>query len=415
VPDSGSLKNLNKHTILDLIRFTPGGISRAELARQVGLSRSAVSAIVDDFFQADIVHSLRSVETTSGRRPILLEIKPGRGLVIGIDIGATHLSMILADLAGNTLHEMEMACDVAQGPVAELNSVDEHLNQMLAEAGFSMKELLAVGVGVPGPIAGDGGSVVAPPIMPGWDGYPICSDLQKRWNCPVLLNNDAELGALGEWAYGAGRRERNLVYIKVGSGVGAGLVIEDHIYRGSTGMAGEIGHITIQEKGPLCTCGNYGCLETLAGGHAIAKRARNAVLAGETTQLSGIRPVEQITARDVAMAAHRGDLVAQQIVIEAGHYLGIAIAGLINLLNPGIVVIGGGVAQTGDLLLEPIRQAVRERSLKAASQAVRITSAVLGRRSSGIGAVVQAATLVLHHSPDPLKIPGVKKVRASLP
>jgi glucokinase len=157
----------------------------------------------------------------------------------------------------------------------------------------------------------------------------------------------------------------------------------------------------------LCTCGNYGCLETLAGGHAIANRARQAVLAGGTTQLSGIGPVEQITAQNVALAAHRGDLVAQQIVIEAGRYLGIAIAGLINLLNPGIVVIGGGVAQTGDLLLEPIRQTVRERSLKAASQAVRITSAVLGRRSSGIGAVIQAATLVLHHSPDPLRIPGM--------
>jgi len=135
-------------------------------------------------------------------------------------------------------------------------------------------------------------------------------------------------------------------------------------------MAGEIGHITIQEKGLLYTCGNYGCLETLAGGHAIANRARQAVLAGGTTQLSGVGPVEQITARDVALAAHRGDLVAQQIMIEAGRYLGIAIAGLINLLNPGIVVIGGGVAQTGDLLLEPIRQAVRECSLMAASQAV---------------------------------------------
>jgi glucokinase-like ROK family protein len=407
VPETGGLKNLNKHTNLDLIRFTPGGISRAELARQVGLSRSAVSVIVDEFLQADIVHVLRNAETSSGRRPILLEINPGHGRVVGVDIGATHLTLILADLAANTLQKLEVAFDVAQGPAICLDHVDGYLRQMLAITGIHLDDILAVGVGVPGPIAGDGRSVVAPPIMPGWDGYPICSVLQKRWNCPVLLNNDAELGALGEWAYGAGRRERNLVYIKVGSGVGAELVLGDHIYHGTTGRAGEIGHITIQEKGPLCTCGNYGCLETLAGGHAIAKRARQAVLAGGTTQLSGIGPVEQITAQNVALAAHRGDLVAQQIVIEAGRYFGIAIAGLINLLNPGIVVIGGGVAQTGDLLLEPIRQTVRERSLKAASQAVRITSAVLGRRSSGIGAVIQAATLVLHHSPDPLKIPGV--------
>jgi len=168
VTESTSLKNLNKNTILDLVRFTPGGISRAELARQVGLSRSAVSVIVDDFLQADTVQPMRSAESIIGRRPILLEIKPGRGLVAGIDIGATHLALILADLAANTLHEMEMAFEVAQGPVAGLNTVDEYLHQMLANAGFSLKDILAVGVGVPGPIAGDGGAVVAPPIMPDW-------------------------------------------------------------------------------------------------------------------------------------------------------------------------------------------------------------------------------------------------------
>ncbi|HEX9029593.1 MAG TPA: ROK family protein, partial [Anaerolineales bacterium] len=222
--------------------------------------------------------------------------------------------------------------------------------------------------------------------------------------CLVSLNNDAELGALGEWAYGAGRNERNLVYIKVGSGVGAGLILDNRIYRGATGTAGEIGHITIMEQGPLCTCGNRGCLEALAGGRAIAQQAYRAVQSGQRTVLASISPLDKITARDVTLAARRGDLVAQKIVTMAGGYLGTAIAGLINLLNPGMVVVGGGVAQAGDLLLEPIRKTIQERSLKAAVQSVRVNSAVLGRRSSSMGAVVQALTIVLHElSETPLR------------
>jgi glucokinase len=167
--------------------------------------------------------------------------------------------------------------------------------------------------------------------MPGWDGYPIRDYLHKLWGCPVSLNNDAELGALGEWAFGAGRIKRHMAYIKVGSGVGAGLILDGRIYRGASGLAGEIGHLTIQQNGPQCSCGNYGCLEALAGGAAIARNAQEAVQSGKRTQLAGIRPIEQITARDVGNAARLGDLAAQQIVAEAGSYLGIAVAGVVNL------------------------------------------------------------------------------------
>jgi glucokinase len=179
-------------------------------------------------------------------------------------------------------------------------------------------------------------------------------------------------------------------------GIGSGLLLDGRIYAGATGCAGEIGHITINDNGPLCACGNHGCLSALAGGGAIASKARQAVKAGRRTQLSTIDPAENITASDVARAARLGDLVAQQIVTEAGTYLGIAIADLVNLLNPSLVVVGGGVSQMGDLLLEPIRHMVRERSLRPAAQAVRITAAMLGRRSSCMGAVVQAINLALH-------------------
>jgi predicted NBD/HSP70 family sugar kinase len=231
--------------------------------------------------------------------------------------------------------------------------------------------------------------------MPGWDNYPIRRFFEEKWQCPVSLNNDAELGALGEWAYGSGRGERFLVYIKVGTGVGSGLLLDGRIYTGVTGCAGEIGHITLRDNGPRCACGNHGCLEALAGGWAIARNGQQAVKSGRRTHLATVDPVESITALHVAEAARSGDLISQQIMAEAGDYLGSAIASIVNLINPRLVVVGGGVAQMGDLLLDPIRRNVMTRGLPSASQAVRITAALLGRRSSSMGAVVQAINTAL--------------------
>lgn len=395
LPYTYPIKNLNKRVILDMIRFTPGGISRAELARQMDLTRSAVSAIIDDLLLTGIVREAESGPASGGRRPILLEIDPQQGYVAGVDMGATHVGILIADFSARVLFETEIAFDINQPPEEGVALIDAAFRSLLERSGLTLQQLRGVGIGVPGPVVAEAGTVGAPPIMPGWDGYPIRGRFQDLWGCPVALGNDAEMGALGEWAYGAGRGERNITYVKVGTGIGAGFLLDGHIYRGATGCAGEIGHITIQENGPLCTCGNRGCLEALSGGRAVARRAREAVKLGRRTQLANIE-VDAITARDVANAARLGDLVAQQIVAEAGSYLGIAIADLVNLFNPNMVIVGGGVAQMGDLLLDPIRQAVRERSLRPAAQAVRVTAATLGRRSSSMGAVVEAINLALH-------------------
>jgi glucokinase len=213
----------------------------------------------------------------------------------------------------------------------------------------------------------------------------------------VTLDNDANLGALGEWVFGAGRGEKNIVFIKVGSGIGAGLIINKQIFGGTTGSAGEIGHLTIDENGPLCTCGNRGCLEAFAGGHAIELQAQKLVESGKRTLLSDSKS-KTINVREVAEAARRGDLAAQEILHRSGTFIGIAVAGLINLVNPSVVIIGGGVAEVGDLLTAPIRKVVRERSLRASEHAVKITTAMLGRRSSLIGAMVQATTLAIHNA-----------------
>jgi glucokinase-like ROK family protein len=237
--------------------------------------------------------------------------------------------------------------------------------------------------------------VVAPPIMPGWDGFPIRQRLQELWNRPVFVDNDADLGALGEWTYGAGKGESNLAYIKIGTGIGCGILLNGEIYRGVLGTAGEIGHVTISEDGPPCTCGNYGCLEAMAGGRAIAQRAQLAVKAGQRTSLAVISAEREVTAHDVALAAKEGDAVSQQLLSDAGRHIGSALANLINLLNPGLVLVGGGVVGAGDYLLNSVRTAVNERSMRPSLQATRIDVAALGRRSALMGAVSLALTQTL--------------------
>ncbi len=391
-----NVKTHNKISLLNLIRFTPGGISRADLARKMGLSCAAISSIVNDLLAIDVIREASNGPATGGRRAVLLEINPECGYVLGVDIGATHLGLVLADFSARVVAEEEYTFDVSLGPDTCLQEVDQQVHSFLGKNKFSLHDIVAIGVGVPGPVVSEAGGVVAPPIMPGWDSFPIQAHLENLWGHPITLNNDSELGALGEWAYGAGRSEKDLLYIKVGYGIGAGMLLNGQIYSGTTGSAGEIGHITINEHGPLCTCGNRGCLEALAGGRAIAEQARKAIQSGKRTQLATIKPLEKISAYDVAIQARKGDLVAQEIIANAGQYLGIAIANLINVVNPSLIVIGGGVAQMGDLFLEPIRRSAATRSLPAAARAVRITAAVLGRRSSGMGAVVQALSLALH-------------------
>ncbi|MBI5932602.1 MAG: ROK family transcriptional regulator [Chloroflexi bacterium] len=391
---SQNVKYVNKHAALDLIRFAPGGISRVALAQRLALTRAAVTSIVNDLIKTDLIRETKTRAPSNGRPPIILEINEERGCVAGVDMGASHLTVIVANFGAQVLAEKEQPFKIADGPEECIRQADAALRSLLSTLGLGLSDLSAIGAGVPGPTIASEGMVLAPPIMPGWDRFPIRDTLEKLWGCPVSLNNDAELGVLGEWAYGAGRGEQNLAYIKVGTGIGAGLFIDGQIYRGATGSAGEIGHMTIDENGPLCACGNRGCLEALAGGRAIVNLARTAIQSGRRTELSA-NP-ESLTAMDVSNAAARGDLVAQEVLAEAGNQLGIALTSLVNLFNPNIVVVGGGVAQTGDLFLEPIRKAVLKRSLPAAAHAVRITTSLLGKRSTGMGAVVQALSIALH-------------------
>jgi glucokinase-like ROK family protein len=396
LPANHNVKNYNKHAAVDLIRFAGRGISRTDIADELGLTRAGVTIIINDLIDNGIIIETDSRSTPSGRPPVVLELNPKCGLVAAIDMGATHLTVALGDVSARIIEETEQqAFRIANGPERCLKEADLALQAVLEKSGVDLKDLSAIGVSVPGPVVTEAGLVMAPPIMPGWDRFPIRDTLKKRWGVPVTLNNDADLGALGEWAYGAGRGEKNLAYIKVGSGIGAGIIINQQIFVGSTGSAGEIGHLTIDNNGPLCTCGNHGCLEAFASGSAIEIQARKLVESGRRTLLAELNH-KNISVDDVADAARRGDLEAQEILNRSGTFIGIAIAGLINLLNPSVVIIGGGVSEAGDLLTAPIRKLVKERSLPASEHTVKITTSILGRHSTLIGAMVQAAGVAVH-------------------
>lgn len=390
--DPKIVRQLNKEAILESVRLKREGISRADVARVTTLSRATVSAIVDELLADGIVREAGVGSSSGGRRPTLLEINPNEGWVVGIDIGATHLLVMIANSRGEILAEHETDFDIADGPQRGIETVSDVVNRTLKQAGRTMSSLSAIATSVPGPVVAQEGMVVAPPIMPGWDGFPIRQHLAQRWQVPVYVDNDADLGALGEWAYGVAHGESNLAFIKIGTGIGCGILLDGQIYRGVLGTAGEIGHVTVREDGPPCVCGNYGCLEAMAGGRAIALRAQQAVAAGQRTSLASIGDVQSITARDVAAAAKTGDTVSQQLLSDAGRLIGGVLASLINLLNPGLVLLGGGVVAAGDYLLEPIRQGVANRSMRAALQATRVQVASLERRSTALGAVSLALT-----------------------
>lgn len=384
------VKQPNKDVVLDIIRRSPEGTSRAEIAESLSVSRATISAIVDRLITAGIVLERGAGVSRGGRRPIVLEMNPNAGQVLGLEMGATHLLAAVADLSGRVLADAEATLDISNGPEICLEQVKEVVAGLLARKALSWERVWAVGMGVPGPVVIAHGMVSYPPLMPGWDRFPIRQRLQALWHKPTFVDNDADLGALGEGTFGAGRGESNLAYIKVGTGIGCGILLDGKIYHGVLGTAGEIGHVTISPDGPPCKCGNYGCLEAMAGGRAIAQRAQLAVAAGQPTTLASLNHGRPITDIEVVQAARAGDALSQQLLNDAGRLIGTAIANLINLLNPGLIIVGGRMATAENLLLDPIREAIQQRSLRASFQATRIVPAALGRHTIALGAAALA-------------------------
>jgi glucokinase len=306
---------------------------------------------------------------------------------IGIDLGRTKLLVAAVDGGGRVLASTRRATP-AGGPAPVVDAMADGVVEVLRRAGAGMSEVSAIGVGAPGPLDPDRGVVLNPPNMAGWVDVPLAAMLGDRLGVPAFVDNDANAAALGEHWAGAGIGVEDLVYVTVSSGIGSGLIFGGRLYRGASGQAGEIGHTVIDPDGPRCACGRRGCLEAIASGFAIARAAAAAVADGRPTALSAAPPGP--SAADVARAAHDGDQVAREIFARAGAALGAGLADLINLLNPAMIIVGGGVARAGDLLWAPMRRVIDAEAFPHARSAVRIVPAALGDAAGSVGAAAVA-------------------------
>jgi predicted NBD/HSP70 family sugar kinase len=368
--------------VLQLIR-TGHARTRNEVMGVTGLSRSTVMQRLGTLLSAGLViEDPDAGDSTGGRRPAALAFNERMGVVLAADLGAAHGRLAVCDLAGAPLAEREEPIRIADGPEPVLDWVCATFDALLDEAGHRHGDVLALGIGVPGPVDITLGRPESPPIMPGWDGYPVADSLTERFGAPVLLERDVNAMALGEhrrhW-----RELPHLVFVKVATGIGAGLITSGELLRGNHGRAGDIGHIrAVVSSDVLCTCGNRGCVGALASGSAVARQLREAGLEVESIG----RVVELVDA---------GDAIAVHHVREAGRLLGAALAAVVSVVAPNAIVVGGDLAQAPGPLLAGIRESVYQRASALATRELRILTSRLGPRAGVVGTTTLALESVL--------------------
>jgi glucokinase-like ROK family protein len=384
--DSGSLRSLrelNRGRVIDALRDR-GRASRAEIARATGLSRSTVSSIVSDLIDSGLLSEQRDAlgvahGEAGGRPPVLLSLDPSAGLAVGIDFGHTHLRVAVSDLSHEVLAETRRELDVDHSADQGLDAAAELVDQVLQEGNVDRNGVLGVGMGLPGPIDRSTRTVGSSSILPGWVGVDAAAEMGRRLRLPVHVENDANLGALAEYVWGSGRGHSDVIYIKLSSGVGAGLLLGGRLHEGAGGTAGEIGHTPAQQGTAICRCGSRGCLETVASARAIAE------------QLGASRG-EPVTTQELLELTADGDPAAARLIAEAGREIGVALAGLCNLINPDCVIIGGDLSAAGELITEPVFESIRRYAIASAAEQVSVVAGVLGERAELLGALA----LVLH-------------------
>ncbi|GAA0417163.1 sugar kinase [Acrocarpospora corrugata] len=353
--------------------------TRAELVQLTGLARSTVSQRLDALLTHQWIVPATDSISSGGRPATAFAFNQGARVVAAADLGATHARVAVTDLASTVLVEKTADLPIDRGPEATLGWLVDTLKELLAETGG---QLCGVGVGLPGPVEHSSGRPVNPPIMPGWDGFPVPEWLGSRLGAPVLVDNDVNIMALGEhWA--ARPEVEHLVFVKIGTGIGCGIISERRLHRGAQGAAGDIGHIRVTSAAEvICRCGNTGCLEAVAGGASVASQLRNAGIPAENS-------------RDVVGLVRAGNTQAVQYIRQAGREIGDVLASIVNFFNPSVIVIGGDIAEAGEHVLAGVREVIYSRSLPLATQHLSIRATELGDRAGVIGAAVMVIEAVL--------------------
>ena len=380
----------------------PEVTTRTTLARDLGVSPAWITKTITPLIEREILTETGSAARSGGRRARTLGFHPGVGMLLGVDFGATHLDIALAGPDLKVLARRSVVLDIADGPDVCLATFSGLVNEILREHQLPIDRIRGIGVGVPGPVDFARGRLTSPPIMPGWDDFPLPETLMDQFpNAFVVVDNDVNLMAIGERFHGQGQTCLNFMYIKVGSGIGAGVVVDGQLYRGSSGCAGDIGHITVDHNGPVCQCGNHGCVEALAGGLAIARQARELAENGKSPLLAERLSTagDPLTAVDVGAAAAQGDKAALELVDRSGRYVGEMLTTLVYFFNPDLILIGGGVSRIGHRFLNAIRQTVLAQASPLATRALQIEYSNLGREAGVLGALTLAQQSIFYIPP----------------
>ena len=380
------LRELNRLRVIEAIYRHPS-CSRTDIARRTGLSRGTVSTVAEELGRAQLIREHDAPDDTqrprgTGRPPTLLSLVPGAAFAVGIDIGHQHVRVTVCDLAGEPVADEWSRAQVDDAPTDTMDLAHELVQRALRDAAVTPKRLLGAGMGLAAPINESTGEVKAEGIMPGWHGITPAVEMQDRLGLSVQLANDADMGALGEKVFGAGRGVNDMTYIRLSAGVGAGLILGGQPYRGAYGIAGEIGHVCVDPGGPICRCGNRGCLETVASPVAVARLLEHIV----------DRPMTPDQLLELVASGDRG---ARRAVADAGEAVGMVLSWIVNVINPELIVVGGDLAAAGDVLLDPIRMGIQRHSIPGAAADVRVTTGALADRAEVLG----AAALILAQSP----------------
>jgi N-acetylglucosamine repressor len=387
------IKDINRNLVLNLIK-SRGPIPRVELAKISGLSPATISAIIGDFISSGLVHEMGRGESTGGRRPVMLRLNHKAGFVVGAKLMEHAIVTAVTDLDASVLHHQvtrlriaDREPSVSTDPEMLLKALINTIETTITKSGIDRERLLGIGVGMAGIVDTAEGLSQYSPFF-GWQGVKIAEPLTEHFKLPIYLENDVNTLTIAEQWFGYGHVADHFVVVTVGRGIGAGVVVNGQFYRGALGGAGEVGHMKLKPKGPLCDCGSHGCLEALASDEAILRQARVAVAAGKQTHLS---KVESLTLEALVEAADNGDRLARRLLGEAGRWLGVGIANLVNILNPQLVIVGGEGVRAGEWRLGPMREAIKEHAFNGLADGLEIVIEPSGDETWARG----AACLVL--------------------
>jgi glucokinase-like ROK family protein len=389
MPERWSGLTADELLLLEATFWSSGG-SRHRMAERLAFSKSKANALIAGLVEQGVLAEAGLQPSSGGRRAENLQLSDSLGVLLGIDIGATSLDLAVLGPDLRPLARHAEATDVRQGPGVVLARVRVLLRDLLARLGIDARSVIGIGIGVPGPVNFQSGQLVNPPLMPAWDGFSIRDLLREDYAAPVFVDNDVNLMALGE-LWRLKRSLSNFLVIKVGTGIGCGIVCHGEVYRGAAGSAGDVGHICVDLEGPRCHCGNVGCVEVMAAGPAITRMAMQAANDGESQVLAEcLRRTGRIDATDVGHAGRAGDVAANGIIQKAAGLLGQMLASVVNFFNPSHIFIGGGITHVGPLFLAAVRQSVYQRSLALSTRHLEIQYTPLGAQAGVIGAGVLA-------------------------